>query len=125
MFEPVDTGLAKPKGPVTGTVRSSGMVISAQIPKDASGEIVAGDITAQTRQIFTNLKQSIEAAGGTLRDVAHIFVHLVDSGDAARMNDVYREFFSEPYPCRCTVVVKELLAKNMRIELVAFANISG
>ncbi len=101
------------------------MLISAQIPKDASGDIVAGDIAIQTRQTLTNLQQSIEAAGGTLRDVAHIFVHLVDSGDATDMNNVYREFFTEPYPCRCTVVVKEMLAKNMRIELVAFAHIGA
>jgi enamine deaminase RidA (YjgF/YER057c/UK114 family) len=125
MFSVVDTGLATPKGPVSGAVRTGGMLITAQIPKDASGEIVNGNIAIQTHQILQNLSQTLESAGGSLRDVAHMFIHLIDADDAAEMNRIYYEYFSKPYPCRCTVVVKELLSKHMRIELVAFAHVGA
>ena len=52
-------------------------------------------------------------------------VFLVDSADSAGMNAVYREFFTEPYPCRATVVVKELLSPGMRVEIIATAHIEG
>lgn len=122
MYETVDTGLAASKGPVSGTVRSGPFVFTAQVPKDpASGAIIPGDIRTQTRRALDNLQQSIAAAGGTLRDVAQVQIFLVDAADAAGMNEVYAEFFSAPYPNRATVVVKELLAPGMRIELTATA----
>lgn len=122
MFSVVDTGLPKSKGPVSGMVKAGPMVFTAQIPKDAvTGEVVAGDIKVQTRRTLENLRQSVTAAGGTLRDVAQVLVYLVEAKDAAGMNEVYREFFAEPFPNRATVVVKELLVPGMRIELVAYA----
>jgi enamine deaminase RidA (YjgF/YER057c/UK114 family) len=124
MFEAVETGIARSKGPISGTVRKGGLVLTAQIPKDpATGAIVPGDIEAQTRRTLANLKMAVEAAGGSLADVMLVQVFLIDPADAAGMNRIYAETFAEPYPCRATVVVKELLAPGMRIEIVAQAQL--
>ena len=124
MFEVVDTGIVRSKGPINGTVRKGNMVLTAQIPKDpATGAIVSGDIETQTRRTLANLKMAIEAAGGTLADVMMVQIFLIDPADAAGMNRVYAETFAEPYPCRATVVAKELLAPGMRIEIIAQAHL--
>lgn len=124
MFEAVETGIAKSKGPISGTVRKGNLVLTAQIPKDpATGAVVPGDIEAQTRRTLANLKMAVEAAGGSLADVMLVQVFLIDPADAAGMNRIYAETFAEPYPCRATVVVKELLAPGMRIEIVAQAQL--
>lgn len=52
-------------------------------------------------------------------------VFIVDAADARGMNEVWREVFSEPFPCRATVVVKELLSPGMRIEMVATAHLGA
>jgi len=124
MFEVVDTGIAPSKGPISGTVRKGNLVITAQIPKDpVSGQVVQGDIAVQTRRTLDNLRMAIEGAGGTLADVMLCQIYLIDPADAAGMNAVYKEYFREPYPCRATVVAKELLAPGMRIELIATAHL--
>jgi len=107
MFEVVNTGIIPSKGPISGTVRKGPLVLTAQIPKDpVTGAVVEGDITVQTRRTLENLKMAMEGAGGSLADGMMVLVFLVDSADSAGMNAVYREFFTEPYPCRATVVVK-------------------
>ncbi|MCW3474675.1 RidA family protein [Limobrevibacterium gyesilva] len=122
MFEVVDTGIAPSKGPISGTVRKGNLVMTAQIPKDpVTGAIVPGDIATQTRRTLDNLKMAMEAAGGSLADVMQVLIYLIDAADAAEMNRVYAETFKAPFPNRATVVVKELLAPNMRVEMVATA----
>jgi len=124
MFTVVDTGLAPSKGPVNGTVRAGNVIYTAQVPRDPrTGEMTGGDITVQMRQTLTNLKQAIEAAGGTLEDIAQVLIYLVDAADGPGMNEVYKEFFKPPYPSRATVVVKELMGPTMRVELIAHAHL--
>jgi enamine deaminase RidA (YjgF/YER057c/UK114 family) len=96
------------------------MVVLSEDPK--TGEIVAGDIEVQTRQTLKNLRQAVTAAGGELTNIVQVQIFLTDSADAPGMNRVYAEFFNvKPYPIRATVVVKELLAKGLKIELTATA----
>ncbi|RWE81301.1 MAG: RidA family protein [Mesorhizobium sp.] len=122
MFEVVKTGITSSVSPVSGMVRKGPLVLTAQIPKDpATGKIVEGDIIIQTRQMLENVKTGLAAAGGSLADVMRAEVFLVDAADAPAMNAVWREFFSEPWPCRATVVVKEFLSPGMRIEMTATA----
>lgn len=123
MFSVIDWGLPKNSGPVTNAVRAGDRVFTVQIPREqATGEIeTSGDIRDQTRRVLENLRKVMEAAGGSLQDVVQVLIFLVDSKDAAGMNEVYREFFSDPFPNRATVVVKELLAPGMRIEMVVNA----
>ena len=123
MFRVVDTGLARtPNAPLNGTVRAGPYMFSSHIPKDpATAAIVQGDVMVQARRTLANLRQSVEAAGGTMQDVTQVIVFLTDPDDFPGFNEVYREFFSDPFPSRSTVIVKALLAPRMRIELVAYA----
>ncbi len=124
MFEVVRSKLIPSKGPISGVVRKGPLVLTAQIPKNPdTGEIVGGDITVQTRRTLDNLRLAMEGAGGSLADVMMVQVYLTDSADAPAMNAVWREVFTEPFPCRATVVVKELLAPGMRIEIIATAHL--
>jgi reactive intermediate/imine deaminase len=119
MYEKLVTGLAEAKGPVSTAVRANGMIFTAQIPKDANGDIVTGDIRVQTRQMLRNLDTTAKAAGCTLKDVAQATLFIVDPDDFAAMNEVYGEFFSAPYPNRATVVVKRLIGPTMLVEMTA------
>lgn len=118
----IETGIAPSTGPVNDCIRAGHTVWLVVIAEDPNtGDIISGDIEAQTRQALRNLDQAIRAAGGTLADIVQVQIFLVDAADAAGMNRVYAEFFRQPYPVRATVVVKELLAKGLRIEITATA----
>lgn len=122
MIEVIDTGIAPSTGPVNDCIRAGSqvwLVVIAEDPK--TGDIVRGDIEAQTRRALQNLDQAIRAAGGTLANIVQVQVFLTDKADARGMNKVYAEFFTPPYPVRATVVVKELLADGLRIEITATA----
>ena len=86
------------------------IVTSGQIPIDpATGNLVEGGITAQTRQSLTNVKAVVEAAGLTMDHVAKTTVFLQNMADFAAMNTVYAEFFTEGnYPARSAVEVGAL-----------------
>lgn len=122
MIEVIDTGIAPSTGPVNDCIRVGRQVWLVVISEDPStGEIVTGEIERQTHRALANLRQAIEAAGGTLANIVQVQVFLVDKADAAGMNRVYSEYFVKPYPVRATVVVKELLAVGLRIEITATA----
>ncbi|PJR09842.1 RidA family protein [Sinorhizobium meliloti] len=126
MFTVVDTGMSPSKSPVNGTVRAGNMVMMAQVPRDpATGEMITGDMRTQTRRLLSNFKQCVEAAGGSLRDIALITIYVVDGADVAEMNEVYAETFEKPYPCRATVVVKDLLYPGVKVEMVAWATLEN
>jgi len=123
MIERVETGIAPSSAPINDAVRAGKHLWLVAIAEDpVSGEIVVGDIEAQTRRCIDNLEIALRAAGGGLRNLAMVQIFLTDSADAAGMNAVYREYFTEqPFPVRATVVVKELLAKGLKIEMTATA----
>ena len=86
------------------------LVTSGQVPFDpATGEFVPGGITEQTRQVLTNVKAILEAAGLTMDNVVKTTVFLQNMSDFAAMNAVYAEFFTEgQYPARSAVEVGAL-----------------
>lgn len=97
-------------GPYSQAVRMGQTVfLSGQIPLDpATGEIVGGDVEAQARRAFDNLKAVCAAAGGSLGDVARLGLYLTDLGDFAKVNAVMAEYFDAPYPARSTIEVSAL-----------------
>lgn len=97
-------------GPYSQAVRAGDTVyLSGQIPLDpGTGLLVEGDITAQARRSFENLKAVCEAAGGSLGDVVRLGLYLTDLGNFAAVNAVMGEFFKAPYPARSTVEVAGL-----------------
>lgn len=123
MIERIDTGIAPSSAPINDAVRAGKHVWLVAIAEDpTTGEIVQGSIEDQTRRCIQNLEIAVKAAGGTLRNIVMNQIFLTDSADAAGMNTVYREFFTQqPYPVRATVVVKELLAAGLKIEITATA----
>lgn len=123
MIEKIETGIAPSSAPISDAVRAGKHLWLVAIAEDPiTGDIVEGDIEAQARRCMQNLEIALKAAGGTLANLAMVQIFLVDSADAPGMNAVYREFITQqPYPVRATVVVKELLAKGLRIEITAQA----
>jgi 2-iminobutanoate/2-iminopropanoate deaminase len=114
----------KAVGPYSLGVDAEGLVfVSGQIPLDpATGKLVAGDIKAQTEQVFANLKAVLGAAGRDLADVVKATVFLADMGDFAAMNEVYAKHMPAPYPARSTIGVAALpLGARVEIEVIAAA----
>lgn len=109
-------------GPYSIAVRVGDFVYtSGQIGLDPqSGVMVTGGIEAETRQVLTNLKAVVEAAGLTLQDVVKTTVFLKDMGDFAAMNAIYAEFFKENPPARSAVQVAAL-PKGALVEIEAVA----
>ena len=107
-------------GPYSQAVRAGDTVyFSGQIPLDpATGEIVAGDITAQARRAFENLKAVVVAAGGSLDDIVRVGLYVTDLGEFAQVNAVMAEYFESPYPARSTIEVPAL-PKGARFEVDA------
>lgn len=83
--------------------------VSGQIPLDpANGELVPGDMDAQIRRVFENLKAILAAAGGDFSHVAKLNVFLVDLGHFALVNKIMSEYFKQPYPARAAIGVAAL-----------------
>ena len=110
-------------GPYSQAVRAGQLLfVSGQVPLDpATGQIVAGDIAAQTRRVFDNLGAVLKAGGRSFADVVRTTVFLADMNDFAAVNDVYGQYFSEPYPARATVQVARL-PKDARVEIDVIAS---
>ena len=87
----------------------STVYISGQIPIDpATKELVAGNIEAQVRRVFDNLRAIASAAGGSLGDAVRVTIYLVDLGHFQLVNKLMAEYFPEPYPARAAVGVASL-----------------
>ncbi len=83
--------------------------LSGQIPLvPATMQMVEGDITAQIRQVFTNLQAVAKAAGGSLNDCVKVHVFLTDLANFPLVNQVMSEFFTQPYPARAAIGVASL-----------------
>ena len=108
-------------GPYSQAVRFGHLLfVSGTLPVDPrTGQLVGGDIEAQSRQVFRNLAAIAEAAGGQLADAVKVTVFLTDLGDFQRVNGVYREWFGEPFPARSTVQVAALpLGAPLEVEAI-------
>ena len=109
--QPIQTDRAPAAiGPYSQAVRAGQTVfLSGQIPLDpATGDVVAGDIDAQARRAFANLKAVCETAGGSLDDVQRLGLYLTDLSQFAAVNAVMAEYFSAPFPARSTIEVSAL-----------------
>lgn len=105
-------------GPYSQAVRSGNtLYLSGQTPLDAAtGVLVAGDITAQARQVFENLKAVLAAAGASFDDVVRVGIYLTDLGNFTAVNEVMKQYFHEPYPARSTIGVAAL-PRDAQVEI--------
>jgi 2-iminobutanoate/2-iminopropanoate deaminase len=110
-------------GPYSQAVRAGQLLfLSGQVPIDpATGLMVDGDIAAQTRRVFENLGAVLKAGGRSFADVVRTTVFLADMNDFAAMNEVYGQYFKEPYPARATVQVARL-PKDSKVEIDLIAS---
>jgi 2-iminobutanoate/2-iminopropanoate deaminase len=109
-------------GPYNHAVRVGDLLFTAgQIPLDpANGNLVAGDIKAQTERVLQNLKAILDDQHLTFANVVKSTVFLTNLGDFAAMNEVYAKYFTENYPARSTIQVSALPKGAMvEIEVVA------
>ena len=110
-FTPVSTPDAPGAiGTYSQAVRSGNTVyLSGQIPLDpATMELVGGDVEAQVRRVFDNLRAVAHAAGGSLADAVKVNVYLTDLGNFQTVNKVMAEYFTQPYPARAAIGVASL-----------------
>lgn len=109
-------------GPYSQAIVANGFVFcSGQIPLDpVTGNVVEGDVTAQTQQVLKNLTAVLQAAGADLKRVVKTTVFLQSMGDFAAMNAVYATYFTENPPGRSTVEVAKL-PRGALVEIEAIA----
>jgi 2-iminobutanoate/2-iminopropanoate deaminase len=109
-------------GPYSQAVRSGRFLFcSGQIPLDPkSGQIVPGDIAAQTRRVLDNIAAVLRAEGLTFDNVVKTTIFLTDLGDFQTVNEIYGSYFKQNPPARSTVQVSAL-PKNANVEIEVIA----
>lgn len=109
-------------GPYSQAIEVNGFVYaSGQLPIDpATGAFPEGGVQEQTRQSLLNVKAILEEAGLALANVVKTTVYLADMDDFAAMNEIYSQFFSQPFPARSAVAVKAL-PKGALVEVEVIA----
>lgn len=107
----INTDLApKAIGTYSQAVKTNNTVyLSGQIPLDPETmTLVEGDFATQAHQVFKNLQAVCKAADGSLQDIVKLNIFLTDLSNFATVNEVMAQYFTEPYPARAAVGVKEL-----------------
>jgi reactive intermediate/imine deaminase len=109
-------------GPYSQAVQAGDLLfVSGQIPLDpATGQLVSGDVRAQTERVLENLTAILDASGCGTIDVVRTTIYLVDLANFATVNEVYARFFQAPYPARSTVQVSAL-PRAAEVEMDAIA----
>jgi 2-iminobutanoate/2-iminopropanoate deaminase len=111
-------------GPYSQAVVSNGIAyLSGQIPLDPqTGQLVDGDIAAQTERVLENITAVLAACGSSLEQVVKTTVFLKDLGEFARVNEVYARYFPNNPPARSTVEAARL-PRDVRVEIDAIASV--
>ena len=119
----ITSGAPAAIGPYSQAIVTNNIVFtSGQIPVNPLTGEIPGKIEEQASQVFTNLKNLLEAAGTSMDKVAKTTVFIKKMEDFATINKIYEEFFTEPYPARSCVEVARL-PKDVLIEVEAVAEI--
>jgi reactive intermediate/imine deaminase len=96
--------------------------IAGQVAADTTGAVVGkGDFKAQVKQVFENLQSAVEAAGGTMADIAKINVYVTDTSQLAAMREVWQQYFTAKPPASTLVQVVRLAREEYLIEIEAIA----
>lgn len=119
-------GLNEPISHYTDAVRFGNLLfISGVAPLDEAGKLVSGDVVAQAKQIFVNLKKVLRAADADFGDVLKVTVFLTDVADRAKINPVRQQFFGSARPASTLIGVKQLALDGMKIEIEAVVGLKG
>lgn len=120
MVTHIKTSLPDMGQPFSWAIRGAGLVFTAHGPVGPHGNIVGGSIEEQTRLTLQNLQQTAKVAGLCLHDVAQILIYMKDATHMPKIDKIYREYFSAPYPNRSSVAVAGFAHPEMLIEIVAY-----
>lgn len=108
--------------PLSPAVRAGDFVfVSGQVPVDAQGNIVAGGVKEQTRQVLENVKAALALAGAAMEDVVKTTVWLEDARDFGAFNQVYASYFTSEPPARSTAESRLMIPIKVEIEAIAYA----
>jgi reactive intermediate/imine deaminase len=113
-------------GPYSQAVRAGNtLYLSGQTPLDPeTGEMVAGDVSAQAERVFKNLEAVLAAGGASFDDVVRVAIYMTDLGNFGAVNAVMQRHFSEPYPARSTIGVAAL-PRGAGVEIDVIAVVGG
>ena len=116
------SGQAEPISHYTDAVRADNLLfLSGCVPVDGDGRLVPGDVVAQARQVFANLRAVLEAAGAGFGDIVKVTVFLTDVDDRQAVNTVREEVFGDARPASTLVEVSRLAVEGARVEVEAVA----
>jgi 2-iminobutanoate/2-iminopropanoate deaminase len=111
----------RPVGPYSQVIKAGGFLfLAGQIPLTSENVMNEGDVDAQAHQVMKNLQAVLEKAGATLNHVVKTTIFLADLNDFEAVNQVYAQYFQEPYPARSTIQAARL-PKGARLEIDAIA----
>ncbi|MCI0442260.1 RidA family protein [bacterium] len=111
----------RPVGPYSQVIKAGGFLfLAGQIPLTSENVMNEGDVVAQAHQVMKNLQAVLEKAGATLDHVVKTTIFLADLNDFEAVNEVYAQYFQEPYPARSTIQAARL-PKGARLEIDAIA----
>ncbi len=110
-------------GPYSQAIQINNMIFtSGQIPFSAEGKLISDDVQEQTKQSLNNIKNILEEAGSSMDNVIKCTVFISNMDDFGKINEIYQEFFSEPYPARSCVEVARL-PRDVKVEIEAIATV--
>lgn len=111
----------KPVGPYSQAITAGNTIyVAGQGPIDpATGQFKIGTFEEQAEQTFSNIREILKAAGASMADVVKVTVYLADLADFAKMGEIYKRYFSEPYPARATVGVQLLFHTFIEVDCIA------
>ena len=111
----------KATGPFSQGIKNGNIIFtSGQVYLTPDGKLLEGSIEEQTHQVMKNLKSILEAGGATFIDVVKTTIFVTDMSIYGKVNEIYGSYFSEPFPARETICVKELpLGARLDISMVA------
>jgi len=120
----IPKGSAPPLAPYSpGAKAGKAVYVSGTLAIDKDGKTVgAGDVRAQTRFVLESIKSVLEAAGGSMKDIAFNHIFLKDLKDYAAMNEVYREYFPSAQPARYCIRA-DLVKPEFLVEVASIAHL--
>ncbi len=122
----VPEGLPPPLAPYSPGAKAGNVVyVSGTLALDAQGKTVGiGDVRAQTRQVLEGIKSVLQAAGGSMSDIAFNQIFLKDLADYAAMNEIYREYFPKGPPARYCIRA-DLVKPEFLVEIASTAHVGN
>jgi 2-iminobutanoate/2-iminopropanoate deaminase len=115
-------GLAEPLSHYTDAVRAGGFLhVSGLVAVDRTGQLVGGDVVAQTRQVFENMRAVLAAGGCGFADVVKVTIFLTDIDDRPLINPLRQEYFGATRPASTLVEVPRLAVPGAKVEIECVA----